>query len=176
MSALAPAAPLGLAKGTVALADSNANWSRLYEEERARLWPTIGPLVVDIQHFGSTSIPGIKAKPILDLLVGLRRFEDGLALIAPMQALGYEYMGTDMVPDDHLFGLGEPRTHLVHGVVHGGFHWTRNLRFRDKMRADPSLAASYEALKVDLAQRFADRRAEYTAAKKTFIESIADVE
>jgi GrpB-like predicted nucleotidyltransferase (UPF0157 family) len=133
---------------------------------------TIGTLAVDIQHFGSTSIPGIKAKPILDILIGLRRFADGAQLVAPMQALGYEYVGTEMVPNDHLFGLGTPRTHLVHAVEYGGYHWVRDLRFRDALRTDPSLAADYEALKIELADRFADSRAAYTAAKQAFIDGI----
>ena len=165
---------LGLQSGKVALTESDPRWEALFEAEKGRISSAIGPLALDIQHFGSTSIPGIKAKPILDILVGLPDFEAGRALVAPMQGLGYDYVGVDMVPDDHLFGLGEPRTHLVHAVVHGGHHWTRNLRFRDQLRAQPSLAEAYEALKVDLAARFADSRASYTAAKQAFIDAIAD--
>ena len=166
--------PLGLERGTVRLIESDARWEGLYEAEKARIVAAIGPHMLDIQHFGSTSIPGIKAKPILDILVGLPDFDTGKALVEPMIGLGYDYVGTDMVPDDHLFGLGEPRTHLVHGVVHGGHHWNRNLRFRDQLRAQPSLAEAYEALKVDLAARFAGNRAGYTAAKQSFIDKIAD--
>jgi GrpB-like predicted nucleotidyltransferase (UPF0157 family) len=166
--------PLGLESGKVALAESDPRWEALFEAEKGRLRSAIGPFALDIQHFGSTSIPGIKAKPILDILVGLPDFETGSALVAPMTGLGYDYVGVDMVPDDHLFGLGEPRTHLVHAVVHGGHHWNRNLRFRDQLRARPALAEAYEALKVDLAARFADNRAGYTAAKQAFIDSIAD--
>lgn len=165
---------LGLERGKVVLADPHPGWVTLYEAERQRLQEAIGPLIVGIEHFGSTSIPGIKAKPILDILVGLPDFEAGAALVGPMEELGYDYVGTQMVPDDHLFGLGQPRRHLVHAVVHGGYHWVRNLRFRDALRADPSLAAAYEALKVDLAARFGNERASYTAAKKTFIDAIAD--
>jgi GrpB-like predicted nucleotidyltransferase (UPF0157 family) len=166
--------PLGLEGGKVRLSDSDARWPLLYEAERARLVPAIGPLVAGIEHFGSTSIPGIKAKPILDILVGLRRFDDGPTLIEPLSRLGYDYVGTHMVPNDHLFGLGTARTVLLHAVEHGGYHWNRNLRFRDALRSDAALRAAYEALKLDLATRFADRRAEYTAAKKEFIDKIAD--
>jgi GrpB-like predicted nucleotidyltransferase (UPF0157 family) len=166
--------PLGLEPKKVRLRDSDARWPELYRAEHARLLPAIGPLVVGIEHFGSTSIPGIKAKPILDILVGLRKFDDGLLLVEPLASLGYDYVGAEMVPHDHLFGLGVARTHLLHAVEHGGYHWTRNLRFRDALRADPGLAAAYEAMKVDLATRFADSRAEYTAAKKAFIDKIAD--
>lgn len=165
---------LGLAHGKVALSDSDPEWTALYQEEAARLLPAIGPLIVDIQHFGSTSISGIKAKPVIDILVGLRRFDDGPFLVGPLESLGYDYVGPDMVPNDHLFGKGVVRTHLLHAVEHSGYHWRRDLRFRDRLRADPSLAAAYEQLKVDLAARFPDSRAEYTAAKATFIDAIAD--
>ena len=165
---------LGLAHGKVALVESHAGWAVLYESERERLLQAVGALIVGIEHFGSTSIPGIKAKPILDIMLGLSDFADGFRLVPPMQALGYDYVGTQMVPNDHLFGLGEPRTHLVHAVVHGGHHWVRNLRFRDRLRAERSLAADYEALKIDLAARFANSRADYTAAKQSFIDAIAD--
>lgn len=166
--------PLGLEKGSVRLSPSNPRWAPLFEAEKQRLMPVIGPFVVAAEHFGSTSIPGIRAKPILDILVGLPDFASGMAIIEPLQGLDYDYLGTEMVPDDHLFGLGAPRTHLVHCVVHGGYHWVRNLRFRDRLRADPELAQAYERLKVDLAERFADDRAGYTAAKREFISAIAD--
>lgn len=166
--------PLGLEGGKVRLRDSDARWAGLFEAEKRRLERAIGPLVGGIEHFGSTAISGIKAKPILDILVGLPRFEDGLLLVEPLAALGYDYVGTEMVPNDHLFGLGEVRRHLLHAVEHGGYHWNRNLRFRDRLRAEPELAAAYERLKVDLATRFADRRADYTAAKQAFIDKIAD--
>ena len=96
MTAERPA--LGLEPKKVRLADSDARWAALYGAEVARLRPTIGTLVVEMEHFGSTSIPGIKAKPILDIMVGLRRFEDGALLIEPLAALGYDYVGTEMVP------------------------------------------------------------------------------
>lgn len=166
--------PLGLERGLVRLVDANAHWAAFYETEKGRLLPAIGPLIVAIEHFGSTAIPGIKAKPILDILVGLPDFEAGAALVEPMIGLGYDYVGTQMVPNDHLFGLGEPRTHLVHGVVHNGHQWRRNLRFRDRLRTDRALALAYEALKVDLAARFSNDRAGYTAAKQAFIDAIAD--
>ena len=170
-----PHALLGLAHGKVMLSEANAGWSVLYEAEAARLAAQIAPFIVDMQHFGSTSIPGIKAKPIIDILIGLQRFEDGEKLVVPLTALGYDYVGIDMVPNDHLFGLGVVRTHLVHAVTFGGHHWVRNLRFRDSLTADPALRAGYERLKVDLATRYPEDRAAYTAAKAEFIDRIADV-
>jgi GrpB-like predicted nucleotidyltransferase (UPF0157 family) len=165
---------LGLAHGKVMLAEADASWAALYEQEAARLGGVIAPLVVDMQHFGSTAVPGIKAKPIIDILIGLPRFEDGEKLVAPMIGLGYDYVGINMVPDDHMFGLGRVRTHLVHAVTLGGYHWVRNLRFRDNLRADPALGAAYEQLKVELAARYPNDRAAYTAGKAEFIDRIAD--
>jgi GrpB-like predicted nucleotidyltransferase (UPF0157 family) len=165
---------LGLANGKVALVESDPLWAAIYREEQSRLQQAIGALVAGIQHFGSTSISGIKAKPILDILVGLPRFADGPLLIEPLAALGYEYMGAEIVPDDHLFGLGDPRRHLLHAVEHDGYHWKRNLRFRDALRADRALATAYEALKVELAQRYPDSRKDYLLGKQAFIDRIAD--
>jgi GrpB-like predicted nucleotidyltransferase (UPF0157 family) len=166
--------PLGLDHGKVRLADADPRWPELVAAEIERIRPAIDPHVMAIEHFGSTSITGIKAKPILDILVGLRRFEDGEKLVRPLVSLGYDYVGSDMVPEDHLFGLGQARTVLLHCVVHGGYHWTRNLRFRDALRADAAPSAEYEALKVRLAEEFADSRSGYTAAKQSFIDRIAD--
>jgi GrpB-like predicted nucleotidyltransferase (UPF0157 family) len=169
-----PASILGLEPCKVRLVDSSPHFARLYAEEEHRLRPAISPLVVAIEHFGSTSIDGLKTKPIIDILVGLRSFDHGRQLVEPLAFLGYDYVGTEMVPDDHLFGLGNPRTHLLHAVVHGGHNWTRNLRFRDRLRDDPAIAAQYEQLKIELAAKFPDSRADYTAAKQLFIDSIAD--
>jgi len=165
---------LGLEHGKVRLADADPDWPKLFTAEIERIRPAIDAYVVAIEHFGSTSIPRIKAKPILDILVGLRRFKDGEKLVRPLVSLGYDYVGFNMVHDDHLFGLGQARTVLLHAVVHGGHHWNRNLRFRDALRAGPALAAEYEALKVRLAEEFADSRSGYTAAKQAFIDRIAD--
>jgi GrpB-like predicted nucleotidyltransferase (UPF0157 family) len=160
---------LGLAQGIVALADPDPDWPKAYQREAAAIRAALGELALDIQHFGSTAIPGIKAKPIIDILVGVPRFEDGLRCIGPMAGIGYEYAGADIVANDHLFGKGVVRTHLAHVVEHGGANWRRNLLFRDRLRADPSLVRAYEALKMRLALRHANSRAAYTAAKQDFI-------
>ncbi|MET0748569.1 MAG: GrpB family protein [Rhizobium sp.] len=166
---------LGVKHKVVVLVEPDDRWAEAYAREAACIRKVLGDLAVDIQHFGSTSIPAIKAKPIIDLLVGVRRFEDGIACVGPMQSIGYEYAGADIVPDDHIFGKGIPqltRTHLAHIVEHGGFHWRRNLLFRDRLRGDAALAFAYEAFKVSLAERHPDDRAAYTDAKKAFIDSV----
>ncbi|MBB3657428.1 GrpB-like predicted nucleotidyltransferase (UPF0157 family) [Rhizobium sp. BK650] len=166
---------LGVRHLTVRLADANAKWREAYLLEEARIREALGSLAIDIQHFGSTAIPGIKAKPIIDILIGVPCLEDGLACIEPMEKIGYDYAGADIVPDDHLFGrgvTGETRTHLAHVVEYQGFNWRRNIFFRDRLRNDPLLALAYEDLKIGLAQKYAESRAAYTGAKKDFIDTV----
>ncbi|MFK0330379.1 GrpB family protein [Rhizobium sp. NPDC090275] len=166
---------LGLKNLTVSLSDANALWHEAYEEEAEAIRQALGDTVIDIQHVGSTSIPSIKAKPIIDIMVGIRYFADGPACVGAMESIGYDYAGTDLVPDDHIFGRGikgETRTHLVHVVEYRGENWNRMLAFRDALRANPDLARAYEQLKIDLAGTHASSRAEYTRAKHDFVEQV----
>lgn len=162
----------GLARGLVILAEPAPEWAGLYAEEAARISAALGPAVVAIEHYGSTSIPGIKAKPIIDLLVGMPRLDDALNHIAAMAALGYDHAAHAGVPDHHVFGRGAARTHLAHFVEHEGSSWFECLRFRDRLRADPGLAQAYERLKVELAARHPQDRAAYTAGKTAFVAGV----
>jgi GrpB-like predicted nucleotidyltransferase (UPF0157 family) len=166
---------LGLKNLTVSLAEPNALWPDAYKAEAAAIRQALGKMAIDIQHVGSTAIPGIKAKPIIDILVGVEKFADGPGCIGPMQGIGYDYAGSDIVPDDHIFGRGsdgDTRTHLVHVVEHRGHNWNRMLAFRDALRGDVGLARAYEQLKVGLAGEHAERRAEYTKSKRDFIDKV----
>lgn len=162
---------LGLAPARVRLADSTPLWAQLYAEEAVRLNAAVGPRLLGLEHYGSTSVPGLKAKPILDILAGIKPLGDGQHLAGPLAALGYEDMGTSVVPGHHLFGKGVDRTHLLHVVEYKSQIWTEALCFRDALRASPALASEYEALKVRLSEQFAESRAEYTAAKAGFIQA-----
>lgn len=166
---------LGLKNLTVSLAEPNILWNDAYESEAEAIRSALGDAAIDIEHVGSTAIPGIKAKPIIDIVVGIARFEDGPGLIGAMETIGYDYAGKDIVPDDHIFGRGikgDTRTHLVHVVEHRGYHWNRMLAFRDALRADRKLAEAYEQLKVGLAGEHAESRAEYTKSKREFIDKV----
>ncbi|KQV63955.1 GrpB family protein [Rhizobium sp. Root1220] len=163
---------LGLKNNAVSLAEPNPLWQEAYTREAKAIRQALGDKAIDIQHVGSTAIPGIKAKPIIDILVGIERFDDGPECISVMEEIGYDYAGSDIVPDDHIFGRGiegESRTHLVHIVEHLGHNWNRMIAFRDVLRGDAELAGAYEQLKVELAGEHAESRATYTGAKKDFI-------
>lgn len=163
---------LGLEARAVRLAPHTARWAELYREEEARLREALDGVLVDVQHYGSTSIPGIRAKPILDILAGVRRLDDVLERRARLEALGYEHAPWAGVPGHHVFGKGKARTHLLHVVEHGSRHWSENLWFRDRLRADPALAAEYDALKARLAEAHPGDRARYTEEKSAFIQRI----
>lgn len=165
---------LGLAQTRVRLRAPTPLWAGLYRDEERRLKEALGPVLLAVEHYGSTSIGGIKAKPIIDILAGIRRLEDGPALIGPLAVLGYDYAGDAVVPGHHIFGRGEERTHLLHVVEYGGVIWQEALCFRNALRADAGLAREYEALKIILSEKYAERRADYTAAKASFIQAVLD--
>lgn len=162
----------GLLPGKVFLSEPSPAWPDLYDAEARRLRDALGAGVVAIEHYGSTSIPGIKAKPVIDLLIGLRRLDHALELLPVLEGLGYDYAPHAGVPGHHVFGMGAARTHLAHFVEHEGESWRACLAFRDALRADPAKAKAYEALKIDLAGRFPDERKTYTAGKTSFVEAV----
>jgi GrpB-like predicted nucleotidyltransferase (UPF0157 family) len=160
----------GLAHGVVQLTSWTPRWQTLFEEEAARLAQALGPLALGIEHYGSTSVRGLLAKPILDILVGAPAPLDPAPYVAALVPLGYEFAPEAGVPDHVVFGRGRARTHLVHVVEYRHRAWDRGLRFRELLRTDPALARAYGELKTTLAQRHPADRASYTAAKAAFIE------
>jgi GrpB-like predicted nucleotidyltransferase (UPF0157 family) len=159
---------LGLEPGINRLVDYNPLWPQAFAEEAARIRAALGAGALAIEHYGSTAVPGLRAKPILDLLIGVAEIDQGLEFIEPMARLGYDYAGGQGIPEHHIFGKGRARTHLAHVVVHDGEQWLKSLAFRDRLRSDPAVRAAYEALKLRLAATASDR-ADYTAGKAAFI-------
>jgi GrpB-like predicted nucleotidyltransferase (UPF0157 family) len=159
----------GVPHGHVVLADWTPQWADLFTLEAARLRAALGPLALAIEHYGSTSVPGLRAKPILDILVGGKQATDPALYVAALAPLGYEYAPWAGVPEHLVFGLGVDRTHLVHVVLFEGPAWRQGLRFRDALRADPSLRAEYGALKERLARERPTDRARYTEEKARFV-------
>lgn len=166
--------PLGLRRGQVRLVNSDVHWARLFDEEAGLLNSALSGFGAVVEHCGSTSIPGMPAKPILDILVGIPEPIDVLSVAGALEPLGYEHATWAGVPGHEVFGKGDPRTHLIHVVPTGGPAWRRMLCFRDMLRGDPRLAVEYADLKRDLAERYASDRSAYTEAKGAFIASLVD--
>ena len=163
---------IGLERDRVRLAPYTPKWRRLFEEEKARLQAAIGPYVLDIQHVGSTSIPGMIAKPIIDIGVSVTSFEGARVCIQPVEQLGYEYRGEFGIPLRHYFVKGDPRTHHLHMHELGSPDWENQVLFRDYLIQHPDLAEEYAALKMDLAQRYPTDREAYLEAKAPFIQRV----
>jgi len=123
-------------KAPIVLLPHDPQWTDLFEAER-RAIERLGGWFQSIHHIGSTAIPGIAAKPIIDILVILERSEDGVACADAMQTLGYEYRGDGGIPGRHYFRKGNPHTHHVHMWEAGRPEIGRHLRFRDYLRAHP---------------------------------------
>jgi len=166
-----PALP-GLAHDTVVLVEWTSRWAELFAEEAARLRGPLGGLAAAIEHYGSTSVSGLVAKPILDILVGGPQANDPGPYIAALGPLGYDYAEHAGVPGHLVFGRGTARTHLVHVVTYGGEAWHRALTFRDALRADAALRDAYARLKRELAETYRAERSRYTAGKADFVQRV----
>ncbi len=152
-------------------------WPARYEEAVERIRRACGSLLVDIQHIGSTSIPGIAAKPYLDIMPGVATFEGGFGLVPLMESIGYESRGEMGIPRRHQFTkVIEDDDHVwkhnVHAYQVGDIEWDRHLVFRDALRANDSLRDDYEALKRRLATEHREDVDAYAYAKSDFVERI----
>lgn len=163
---------LGLPPKTVRLRSHASAWPELYRREEALLREVAGGVLLSIQHVGSTCIRGLKAKPIIDILGGVEALAQGRELAGPLRKAGYDYLGGDLVPNHHVYGKGEHRTHLLHVVEYNGSAWRRVIAFRDIMLEYPDVAARYEALKIRLSREFSTDRAAYGEAKTAYIDRI----
>jgi GrpB-like predicted nucleotidyltransferase (UPF0157 family) len=169
--------------GPILILDYDPAWPALFEAERARLQAAIGEWAVAIEHVGSTSVPGLAAKPIIDIGVALRSFEDALHCITPLFELGYQCLGEYGIPGRVFFrkltgtpapgqdsgGIG--RTHHVHVYQHDHYEFVQQILFRDYLRAHPETAREYEQLKRQLAREHTDMN-EYAMAKTEFVQKI----
>lgn len=164
---------LGLDRTVVRVVPHDPAWARLFAEETARLRAALGDAVIAIEHVGSTSVPGLAAKPILDLAASVPSLADAIALLPALRRVGYEHKADPETPERMYFVKGPPerRTHHLSLAEPGSHFWRQHLRFRDLLRADPQLAAEYERLKLDLADCHRGDRPAYTAGKQAFVES-----
>ena len=160
----------------VVVAPYDPGWPGSFERERAALEEAIGPWAVGgIHHVGSTAVPGLDAKPIVDILVGVEDLESSRACFEPLAALDYlhsPYLSETM----HWFCKPHPshRTHHLHLIPTSTRRYADELAFRDLLRTDPGTAGEYAALKHELAARFGSDRDGYTDAKADFIRRVLD--
>ena len=159
----------------VIIFDYDPQWPVRFEAAKRTITQALGELLVSIEHDGSTAVPDLAAKPIIDIMPGIRRFEDGFDCVSPLEALGYEYNGEHGIPGRHYFdhfdkdgaqGTGIQHVHMVVAVSE---LWAKQILFRDYLRANSREAAIYARLKRSLAERYRNDREAYTEAKSDFV-------
>jgi len=160
--------------GRIVVCDYDPSWPAQFEEERDRLSGVLQATVVSIEHIGSTSVPGLAAKPIIDLLLGVRSLEQARATLPDLfTGLGYRHMVKyeAWLPDVMLFrrGMPGPWTHHAHVVEEGSDLWNEYVGLRDYLRRHEDIAAAYGDLKRSLAVLFGDDIAGFREAKRPFV-------
>jgi len=163
---------LGLESGTVRIVPYDRRWPALFQAEAARIAGALAPLELVLEHTGSTAVPGLAAKPVLDILAGYKDPAILPDLITGLQGAGYLHRGTQGIPEREFFRRGDPRSYHVHLTRVGGRFWSDHLRFRDRLRADTALRDSYAALKIRLAARYPRDREAYIEAKSDFVRAV----
>ena len=146
-------------------------WQVSYEKERDLLFSAIGELNLDIQHIGSTAVPGLGAKPVIDIMVGVRTLDEPKQANTRIEAIGYQFLGENNIPGRLFFRKGTPSTHQIHMTVIDSEFWNRHILFRDYLRAHPSEAKVYEELKYELAAKLRNDRLAYNDAKTEYIQN-----
>jgi GrpB-like predicted nucleotidyltransferase (UPF0157 family) len=153
-------------------------WPARFRAESARLQEAFRDVPVWIEHIGSTAVPGLAAKPIVDIMLGVERLAQVEARIPALEARGYEYVTEHEteIPERRFFAKPRQRPRLfhLHAVERTSDFWRRHLVFRDHLRRHPEEAAAYGALKIALAARFDDDRDGYTESKTPFIEAAVE--
>ena len=149
-------------------------WQGMYLEEKRRILEAIGHKVDAIEHIGSTSVPGMKSKPIIDILIAVQDLDLVASCVEPLRTIGYEYrpMNKEIIPDTEYFRKGSSgaNTHHIRMVKTGSSLWSEYILFRDYLRNHPEARREYEQLK----EAAYEKHGRYLPldAKRSFIESI----
>jgi GrpB-like predicted nucleotidyltransferase (UPF0157 family) len=158
--------------GQIMLATHDARWAARFADEASLISPTLDGVLIELHHIGSTAIPGIAAKPVIDMLAVVTSVETLDRASGRLESLGYESKGEFGIPGRRYFRKDSPtgvRTHQLHAFAIGSTDIERHLGFRDYLRAHPAEAEAYEALKRELAVRSSGDARAYGDGKAAFI-------
>jgi GrpB-like predicted nucleotidyltransferase (UPF0157 family) len=142
------------------------------EAERLQAFFSAAGLAVQLEHMGSTAVPGLPAKPILDILAGYPEGAPVTDYISVLTSADYVHRGEQGIPGREFFRRGNPRSYHLHLAAGDSQFWRDHLTFRNRLRSDESLRDAYAALKHDLAARFPRDREAYIDAKAPFVKEI----
>jgi GrpB-like predicted nucleotidyltransferase (UPF0157 family) len=158
---------------TVTVVPYDDHWPALFAREAALVRETLGGVAVQIHHIGSTAVPGLAAKPIIDILLEVTDLDALDAANDRMRAIGYEPRGEFGIPRRRYFPKGgADRTHQIHAFAVGDEHVVRHLAFRDYLRTHPDTAREYAALKLKLAAECENDLDRYCDGKDACVKAI----
>jgi GrpB-like predicted nucleotidyltransferase (UPF0157 family) len=162
---------IGLKRKIIKLIPHHKSWVPFFEKEKTRILKSIPSM--NVEHVGSTAIPSISAKPIIDIALGIKKIKDFNKYKNKLKKLGFEYHDNRGTQFNKFFtkGPAECRTIYVHLVRYNGKIWKKYIGFRDKLNNNKQLALQYNKLKQKLATKF-ENRDFYTKAKSEFIEMV----
>ncbi|MDP4549595.1 GrpB family protein [Alkalihalobacillus macyae] len=163
-----------MTKPTVQLNEYNAEWESQFDYEKERIIAAIGDKLAGIEHIGSTSIKGLKAKPIIDIMGGIEDLSSTLAIVQPLNEIEFEYVPKPEFTDRRFFrkgSWGKGTCHLHICEIHST-EWIEKIVFRDYLRKHSKVAEEYALLKSELATTYKDDRSTYTQHKEPFIKDI----
>ena len=147
-------------------------WKLKFLKEKVLLRVRLRGQVLDIEHFGSTSIPGMIAKPIIDIQVGARDFQRAFKCVEQIEQLGYTYKGENGELRQYYFTKGDPVGYHLYVVDKSGETWVKRAVFRDYLKNNRGSADRYAELKQELASRYPDNLKAYQDGKLEFVEQI----
>lgn len=161
----------------IILVKYNLQWPDLYQYERKRILKTLGQKALAVEHIGSTSIPSLASKNIVDIMLGVQDSDDAEECLPKLKNIGYDDVTPEPGNPEWYYCLGTDLAtsycHL-HIVKFQSSRWTNHLLFRDYLRTHPDLATQYDDLKNEFAQTFRNDRQAYTQAKASFITSVLE--
>lgn len=169
---------LGQHKRDFTIVPYQRGWKDLFEREADLLHSALGEKALRIEHIGSTAIPGMLAKPIIDIMVAVVSLAEAAKLIPVVESLGYEYKPHDTIPERIFFAKEsspEHRTHHLNLTALGSGFWTNQLAFRDYLRAHDEIAAEYVDLKKRIAEQYAQTHQLDPEAKSEFVAQVLEL-
>ncbi len=165
---------------SIIIHEYDKSWSELFLEEKSKIVALIGEFIISIEHIGSTAIPDLASKPIIDILIGLRKLDDSIYCIPKLKKLNYEYVqgAEQSLPNRRYFrkpprGTGVRKYH-VHMVEFESDFWNKQILFRDYLITHHEAKSAYESLKRDLAVKYKNNRPAYTDGKEAFVKLILE--
>jgi GrpB-like predicted nucleotidyltransferase (UPF0157 family) len=149
--------PLGLKRGTVRLMPHNQKWIELFKKEKSDLRKVLGSKFINAEHVGSTAIPNLKAKPIIDLMVAIKNFDDWEWLKEPLSKIGYEFRRDLRQDQGHILFVKGPednRTHYLKVTEFDSDFWNEHILFRDYLINNSKYREEYQKLKEEMLEKY----------------------